>query len=105
VLPTKAYAYKIGDPADWPWKHKGALAEHPPPPETVYQHRNSVRDAEGHDRGREDGIEGTAGTKEDAAEDHIEDDGQDQGVKREFQLRMNLGKEFGKWQAPVSVSC
>lgn len=102
---VKRYTYEIGDPGDGARKHKRALAEHPPSPETVYYHRNGIGDAEGDDGGREDGVKRAARAEKDAAEDNVEEDSQDQSVKGEFQFWVYLGEESGKREAPVSTSC
>lgn len=59
-----------------------ALSEHLPSAETIYYNRNGVRDAEGDDGSREDSIERGGGAQEDAAEHHVEDDGQYKCIER-----------------------
>jgi hypothetical protein len=95
--------YQICGPAQEGRKLKRAGGrQHFPAAKAVDGHGGTVGNTERHDGSGEDGIEGTAGAQEDAAEDDDQYGGEIERIEREVEGWMDFGEDAGRRKTAIS---
>ena len=78
------------------------LGEHAPATQTVDEGRDGIGHAQGHDRRRDDGAEGTLGAEEDAAEDYNPASRPNEGVEGHVERGVHLGEDAAEGKTAVA---